>query len=153
MKQPRPDAQIFHSRRDKCKIRRKKEKSDPAEENGKGHRDHQGAEFAARPQDEWSHPEQQIDRHIEKRHHWNEGDRKFCRKMNRDPKAAPRGQKIHSAVNEHEPERVQERQLHSVTKMRPTWPSQERLGTLRRSGPCDVYNCLERRHCNSSPKY
>src|ERR1700674_1945635 len=92
MKQPRPDAQIFLSWRCKRQIRRKKEKSDAAAENGKGHRDHQGSEFAARPQDEWSHPEQQIDRHIEECHRWNEGNREFCRKMNRDPKAAPRGE-------------------------------------------------------------
>src|SRR6266478_4869204 len=86
MKQGRPDAQIFLSWRGKRQICRKKEKSDATAENGDGQRDHQGSEFTARSQDERSHPEQQVDGHIEKRHRWNEGDGELRRKMNRDRK-------------------------------------------------------------------
>src|SRR5467141_982611 len=122
MKQPRPDAEIFLSWRPKRQICRKKEKSDATAENGDGHRDHQGSEFTARPQDERSHPEQQVDGHIEKRHRWNEGDGELRRKMNRDTKGAPRGECIHPAIDQHEPKRVYEGQQPCITKMPPATP-------------------------------
>jgi hypothetical protein len=41
-----------------------KEKSDAAAENDDGQGDHQGSEFTARPQDEWSHPKQHTNRQV-----------------------------------------------------------------------------------------
>src|SRR5882762_6646326 len=134
-------------------ICRKKEKSDATAENGDGQRDHQGSEFTARPQDERSHPEQQVDGHIEKRHRWNEGDGELRRKMNRDTKGAPRGECVHPAIDQHKPKRVYEGQQRCITKMPPARPRQERCGSLHRLGLGDFYDCGKRRQFSSSSKY